>query len=83
MMSGATSVGSCSVASPRKVIVAGGTKLDRLTRSVKDLCALLEMFAKRGVALISVAESPAVFATAATVWRSRAPGCAGQRQVGE
>src|SRR5689334_3451473 len=38
----------------RAVIVA---KLDRLTRSVKDLCALLETFEKRGVALISVAES--------------------------
>src|SRR5215831_14978600 len=36
------------------VIVA---KLDRLTRSVKDLCSLLEVFEKRGVALISVAES--------------------------
>jgi DNA invertase Pin-like site-specific DNA recombinase len=36
------------------VIVA---KLDRLTRSVKDLCMLLEVFEKRGVALISVAES--------------------------
>lgn len=36
------------------VIVA---KLDRLTRSVKDLCALLELFEKRKVALISVAES--------------------------
>jgi DNA invertase Pin-like site-specific DNA recombinase len=36
------------------VIVA---KLDRLTRSVKDLCGLLELFEKRGVALISVAES--------------------------
>src|SRR5262249_44120528 len=36
------------------VIVA---KLDRLTRSVKDLCALLELFEKRGVALVSVAES--------------------------
>src|SRR5215469_445208 len=32
-------------------------KLDRLTRSVKDLCALLELFEKRKVALISVAES--------------------------
>jgi len=32
-------------------------KLDRLTRSVKDLCSLLEVFEKRGVALISVAES--------------------------
>jgi DNA invertase Pin-like site-specific DNA recombinase len=36
------------------VIVA---KLDRLTRSVKDLCSLLELFEKRSVALISVAES--------------------------
>jgi DNA invertase Pin-like site-specific DNA recombinase len=36
------------------VIVA---KLDRLTRSVKDLCNLLELFEKRGVALVSVAES--------------------------
>jgi DNA invertase Pin-like site-specific DNA recombinase len=36
------------------VIVA---KLDRLTRSVKDLCTLLELFEKRGVALVSVAES--------------------------
>lgn len=36
------------------VIVA---KLDRLTRSVKDLCSLLELFEKRRVALVSVAES--------------------------
>jgi site-specific DNA recombinase len=36
------------------VIVA---KLDRLTRSVKDLCELLERFERKGVALISVAES--------------------------
>ena len=36
------------------VIVA---KLDRLTRSVKDLCRLLELFEKRTAALISVAES--------------------------
>src|ERR1700738_3149303 len=36
------------------VIVA---KLDRLTRSVKDLCSLLESFERRGVALVSVAES--------------------------
>jgi DNA invertase Pin-like site-specific DNA recombinase len=36
------------------VIVA---KLDRLTRSVKDLCTLLEPFERRCVALISVAES--------------------------
>jgi hypothetical protein len=36
------------------VIVA---KLDRLTRSVKDLCELLELFERRRVALVSVAES--------------------------
>src|SRR5438034_2325756 len=36
------------------VIVA---KLDRLTRTVKDLCGLLELFDKRKVALVSVAES--------------------------
>jgi DNA invertase Pin-like site-specific DNA recombinase len=36
------------------VIIA---KLDRLTRSVKDLAELLENFQKRGVALVSVAES--------------------------
>jgi site-specific DNA recombinase len=36
------------------VIIA---KLDRLTRSVKDLGTLLECFERRGVALISVAES--------------------------
>jgi DNA invertase Pin-like site-specific DNA recombinase len=36
------------------VIIA---KLDRLTRSVKDLCTLLELFEKCGVGLISVAES--------------------------
>lgn len=36
------------------VIIA---KLDRLTRSVKDLAELMERFHKRGVALISVAES--------------------------
>lgn len=36
------------------VIVA---KLDRLTRSVKDLCELLDRFERRGVALVSVAES--------------------------
>src|ERR1700746_1149133 len=40
--------------SVKAVIVA---KLDRLTRSVKDLCELLERFEKRGVALVSVAES--------------------------
>ncbi len=36
------------------VVVA---KLDRLTRSVKDLCTLLERFERRGVALVSVVES--------------------------
>src|SRR5947208_7110065 len=38
----------------KTVIVA---KLDRLTRSVRDLCELLERFERRGVALVSVAES--------------------------
>ncbi len=38
----------------RTVIIA---KLDRLTRSVKDLCTLLERFNRRGVTLVSVAES--------------------------
>jgi DNA invertase Pin-like site-specific DNA recombinase len=37
------------------VIIA---KLDRLTRSVKDLAELLERFNRRGVSLVSVAESP-------------------------
>lgn len=36
------------------VIIA---KLDRLTRSVKDLSELLERFTRRGVALVSVSES--------------------------
>src|SRR5712692_7875085 len=36
------------------VIIA---KLDRLTRSVKDLAELLEQFQRRGVSLVSVAES--------------------------
>jgi site-specific DNA recombinase len=36
------------------VIIA---KLDRLTRSVKDLAELMESFQKRGVSLVSVAES--------------------------
>jgi len=35
------------------VIIA---KLDRFTRSAKDLCSLLDLFEKRGVALISIAE---------------------------
>jgi site-specific DNA recombinase len=38
-----------------KVVIVA--KLDRLTRSVKDLCELLERFERRGVALVSVAES--------------------------
>src|SRR3984885_2332445 len=38
----------------KAVIVA---KLDRLTRSVKDLCELLERFERKSVALVSVAES--------------------------
>ena len=38
----------------RAVLVA---KLDRLTRSVKYLCTLLERFERNGVALVSFAES--------------------------
>ncbi len=41
----------------RKVQAVIVAKLDRLTRSVKDLCGILELFEKRGVALVSVAES--------------------------
>src|SRR5438093_2282962 len=41
----------------RKVDTVIIAKLDRLTRSVKDLCGLLELFEKRKVALVSVAES--------------------------
>jgi DNA invertase Pin-like site-specific DNA recombinase len=40
-----------------KVQVVFVAKLDRLTRSVKDLCELLARFEQRGVALISGAES--------------------------
>ena len=53
-----------AVSLPRASIVDAGevqaviiAKLDRLTRSVKDLCTLLERFERRGVALVSVAES--------------------------
>ena len=41
----------------RKVQAIIIAKLDRLTRSVSDLCDLLERFERRRVALISVAES--------------------------
>lgn len=41
----------------RKVDTVIIAKLDRLTRSVKDLAELLERFQKRGVSLVSVAES--------------------------
>lgn len=41
----------------KKVQAVVVAKLDRLTRNVKDLCELLERFERRGVALISVAES--------------------------
>src|SRR5450631_2586414 len=41
----------------RKVDTVLIAKLDRLTRSVKDLAELLERFQKRGVSLVSVAES--------------------------
>ena len=41
----------------RKVDTVIIAKLDRLTRSVKDLALLLEHFTRRDVALVSVAES--------------------------
>jgi site-specific DNA recombinase len=41
----------------RKVDTVIIDKLDRLTRSVKDLAELLERFQRRGVSLVSVAES--------------------------
>src|ERR1035438_1236004 len=41
----------------RKVDTVIVAKLDRLTRSVKDLALLLENFTRRGVGLVSVAES--------------------------
>jgi DNA invertase Pin-like site-specific DNA recombinase len=41
----------------REIDVLIVAKLDRLTRSVKDLAELLEQMNKRGVALVSVAES--------------------------
>src|SRR5215471_9049237 len=41
----------------RKVETVIIAKLDRLTRSVKDLAELLERFERRGVALVSVTES--------------------------
>src|ERR1035437_9796463 len=41
----------------RKVDAVIIAKLDRITRSVKDLAELLERFTRRGVALVSVAES--------------------------
>ncbi|MEP7353991.1 MAG: recombinase family protein [Acidobacteriota bacterium] len=47
-------MGMVNAGKVQAIIVA---KLDRLTRSVKDLCGLLELLEKRKVALISVAES--------------------------
>ena len=46
-----------SLVNSGKVDVVIVAKLDRLTRRVKDLCGLLELFEKRKVALISVAGS--------------------------
>jgi DNA invertase Pin-like site-specific DNA recombinase len=46
-----------SLVDERRVEAVIVAKLDRLTRSVKDLGQLLERFEKRGVSLISVAES--------------------------
>ena len=41
----------------RKIQIVIVAKLDRLTRSVKDLGELLERFQRRGVSLVSVSES--------------------------
>ncbi len=46
-----------SLVDSRKVQTVIIAKLDRLTRSVKDLTDLLERFQRRGVSLVSVAES--------------------------
>ncbi len=46
-----------SLVEGRKVQLVIVAKLDRLTRSVKDLAELLERFERRGVALVSVGES--------------------------
>src|ERR1039457_349120 len=46
-----------SLVSAAKVDAVIVAKVDRLTRSVKDLCGLLELFERRKVALISVAEA--------------------------
>src|SRR5437879_5144635 len=46
-----------AMADERKVQTVIIAKLDRLTRSVKDLAELLERFQRRGVSLVSVAES--------------------------
>ena len=46
-----------AMADARKIDAVIIAKLDRLTRSVKDLAELLERFERRSVSLISVAES--------------------------
>ena len=46
-----------SLVDSRKINTVIVCKLDRLTRSVKDLAELLERFNRRGVSLVSVAES--------------------------
>jgi DNA invertase Pin-like site-specific DNA recombinase len=46
-----------SLVDARSVDIVIIAKLDRLTRSVKDLAELLERFTQRGVSLVSVAES--------------------------
>jgi DNA invertase Pin-like site-specific DNA recombinase len=53
----ATVVGYIRVSTDRQADQGITPKLDRLTRSVKDLCQLLELFERKNVALISVAES--------------------------
>jgi DNA invertase Pin-like site-specific DNA recombinase len=45
-----------AVVDARAVNIVIVAKLDRLRRSVRDLAALLERFARRDVSLVSVAE---------------------------
>jgi DNA invertase Pin-like site-specific DNA recombinase len=49
-----------------ELVIVG--KLDRLTRSVKDLAELLELFQKRNVSLVSVAEARSTPARPRGAW---------------
>ena len=54
----------------REVQIVIIAKLDRLTRSVRDLGELLERFQRRGVALVRVSESRSIQAPLRGVWCS-------------